>query len=721
MIVISFTFFGSFNPSDQPAQPKDKVIGKSVDGSDLYLFEIQRLARFISTDRSDVEQLRGELPNLLNDGVVRVDFLETGLADLLARTYFDLLKEEMQSRLTHVQKFRPYAHPRAPFISVAALWDRFYPQIGEEIQALKKEETATPEMFAHLAKLYLEQTHVPQELTRRILLYQMQQIGGLEPDPQVQYGDFSLFGYHTLKDWFGSNYIDMTAQFIHNAALVAEEKGYRVGANEAKADLLRNFEQSLKGSKQSISFQQQLRAIGLEEKEAIEAWRKVLLFRRYIRGAGEATLLDSLPFKDLAAFAREKAVVHVYQLPESLKLQSADDLFALQFYIDTVGVAEKEILSLPLQSKPIEEIEKKAPAFVEVVYKGVVSSVSQEELSMRASMREVLQWQMDHWDEMAKKFPSLSQVFVDREKRFLHLESAPNRGAIDSWSRLQVVYTHPEWVEEAFEKARKKGQTISLSSGRTNLPFIENPDLFAEQIREAHLQGASLTVASDFTLYRIEQIEQESNLRIRSLADMKQDGSLLELVDSHLEKKYVQIRETTPSVFQAEGGGWRPFSEVKEKVGMAVYADLIRSIDRQEKTSNQPISFYVSRRMAGPMHHAWDEAQKEPIEMKGIDQFKLVRQEKELHRTAEENWMNNEAFFMVPNQWSPVYVPEDGQIVFFYLQEKKWDEEPVLAQMQAAKTTISKNAQLYLAKALLGKIQKHKAIVIPMQKEDDHV
>ena len=33
--------------------------------------------------------------------------------------------------------------------------------------------------------------------------------------------------------------------------------------------------------------------------------------------------------------------------------------------------------------------------------------------------------------------------------------------------------------------------------------------------------------------------------------------------------------------------------------------------------------------------------------------------------------MKEQAFMMLPDLWSPIHVADDGQIVFFYYQEKK--------------------------------------------------
>lgn len=79
--------------------------------------------------------------------------------------------------------------------------------------------------------------------------------------------------------------------------------------------------------------------------------------------------------------------------------------------------------------------------------------------------------------------------------------------------------------------------------------------------------------------------------------------------------------------------------------------------------------------------------------------------------------MKEQAFLLVPNEWSPIQVPADGQIVFFYLQEKKQDESPILEQLAFGKETLSADAQRFLAERLLETTIKKQAIVIPLQRE----
>ena len=81
--------------------------------------------------------------------------------------------------------------------------------------------------------------------------------------------------------------------------------------------------------------------------------------------------------------------------------------------------------------------------------------------------------------------------------------------------------------------------------------------------------------------------------------------------------------------------------------------------------------------------------------------------------------MEEEAFLMIPSQWSPVHVANDGQISFFYLQERKTQPTSVLDLLSSGKATLAADAQLYLAERLLETAKNKHAIVLPLQREPE--
>src|SRR5690606_37763571 len=88
MVISSFTFFGTYSTFGGPEERPDRVIGQMIDGSSMMLSEVEKLSRFIASDREDSAHGRGMVPNLCNDGVIRYDLLRDGLAELFVAEYF---------------------------------------------------------------------------------------------------------------------------------------------------------------------------------------------------------------------------------------------------------------------------------------------------------------------------------------------------------------------------------------------------------------------------------------------------------------------------------------------------------------------------------------------------------------------------------------------------------------------------------------------------------
>jgi hypothetical protein len=715
VLIISFFFFGIFSTLTPGAEQEDRSIGKAVDGSDIQSLAMGRLVRFLSSD-ADEGLEPGSSPNFLNDGVMRKDFLETGLGILLAGSYFEELKEDLQTRLARAKTYRSYAHPEAPFLSVQAIWDQFRPDLSRALSALKGQLEVSPDTFTYLTELYLEQKKLSPEVVRRILMYQMGQYSSIRADRSVQHQDFSIFGYHNLREWFGEKWIEKAAEFVWNSALVAEEKGFAVTEEEAKADLLLRLEEaSQKRPQMQSSLQTQVQRLGMTEKEALETWQKVMLFRRYMNSVGETVLLDHVLSKDLADYAQQIVLADVYSLPEALTLKTADDFFALQYYLDTAMTPEKDRLSLPTSYRAVEEVAKKAPQFVETLFTAEVSRISRGELALGAALKDVLQWQFAHWDLLCAEFPALTISAQTRSERAAALEKLEPalRAEADDWVRFRILEDHPEWIEEAFKAARSSEQTFSFSAGRVNTHYVQDPSEFLQMLDLAALgeekAAQYLSSYSDggTALYRISQVKKTKPLQIRTLASMKQDGTLKKVLDRHLEQQYPKIREKHSAEFKTKSGDWKPFAEAKEQIGWVVYADVCRALETKEKLNKPSSAQYIQARLAYPMRSALKEMRDAQAEPQVLPQFQLVRQEKKLERTIEPDALHREAFTLEPQQWSSVHFSGNGQISFFYVKEKNIPSESGQGPTAASKAMLSNEAMHMLAKRIIHRMQEN--------------
>lgn len=523
IIIASFSFFGTFSTFDEGEKRVDRVIGHAIDGSPMHLLEVKQLAHFISTDREDMPQGRGGIPNLTNDGVVRYDFLGTHLADLLVESYFEPLRGEIQMRLDKAKRFRPYAHPEAPFLSARAVWERFLPSINQELDALQKEEVASPGVFSRLSVLCQQQSYFHPEVLRRMLVYQHQQCPWLNIDQRLSYEDLSLFGFHTAAEWFGHDFLDLVAQFILNGAAAAQEKGYRVSLEEAKGDLIHNFHVSMERIKQEVSYQQHLRMLGFDEKTAAQLWQKVLLFRRYFQDVGEATFIDRLPYKDFAGYAMETAKVNKYEWP--IHLASLDDLLQFQAYLKAVALPLKDPLALPKEFRSVDEVANDHPELVQTLYRAKVAELSKGQIGLRASLKEVWEWELNNWDKLKKEFS-----FLSPENSFKSLEklSGDERAKVDAFAREALVDLNPGWIEEAISAAAPSEKSIVVSGNGVQMPNVKKGKSCAEWLEKALQQDpeavAILKCYSDDGKHfiRFDQVERVEDRHILTFEKAKE-------------------------------------------------------------------------------------------------------------------------------------------------------------------------------------------------------
>lgn len=721
VVIASFLFFGTFSPYTSQPEVKDQLVTHAIDGSKLMRSQVQKLSHFLATDQQDVASRHGFPPNFCNDGVIRKDLLQTGLAEVLVSGYFDAMREGLQERLEKVKQFHPYTHPEAPFLSAVVVWDKFIPGLHQAISALQQEVEVSSETFAQFAYLYQLQARCPAEWLRRILVFQQQQYSWIKPDPRLQQEDLSLFGYHTLADWFGPHFVDLCAEFIVNAARAAEQKGYRVSLEEAKADLINQF--SFAAHKvPNLNFQSHLHQLGFDEKSASEVWRDVLLFRRYFQGVGQAVFVDRLPYCDFASYALESAIVQLYEWPSALRFKQFSDLIQFQFYCEAIS-REENPLALPSQLLSLEEIEEQVPELVQTSYSAKVAKVSQEEVGLRASVKEVWEWELaeKNWEILQKQFPILT-IATSAEERFKILETLPivQRNEIDAFARKALVEIHPEWIEAACQIPVL--QEIHLSKTLCSLPFIANREEFEAALETSCETQLPFRYSDDgIHHYQISEVRKTKEKQLLTFESAKAKGILGKLVERKLEKAY-----------QAERSRWgKTFLEVKDLVAAHVYRPLLDAIDqadpREWKIGEGPFSSYPPRRLLSATQAAWRDLQKDPLDARWIqtgeepllEQFKLERKEQQIQRVAKEEWMKEEAFAMLPHQWSSIHVPPDGEIAFFYFQEKKPHQSPILEQLILGKETIAADAKRFLAERLLEKAKRKQSIIIPLPGETE--
>ena len=761
-LVFSFVFFGVNFAFDGPKKAPRHEVGRGLDGLAMWSDEIDQLARMIGTDQHDRDLIdSGEAVNFLNDGVIRKEILATGIGEALVTAYFDELSEELQERIDKHRRYVPYTHPYAPFISVEGLWRQFAPEKWSRIEAFLAQPQckATPQVFAELAELYHIEQAVPPHLIRQYLLFQQQNYQGVPNDPGLPRENLGLFRCRSLHDWFGPRFIELTAQWIYQAACLAKMRGYRVSDAEVRLELMRRAYEMCKTEKQEateaeavVLYQSQLRRLQLTEKEALKSWKKVMLFRRLFEEHGRAVVCDTLASKAFYGFAAKEATIDLYRVPAALERADFENFLKLNVYLDAVSTLPKRAFFLPRTFASVDEVEKKCPKLIEQRALVEMASVSIDEVAGSAvSLKQMWDWQVeaDHYAELEKEFPTLAfKKGASPEAYFDQLEKLdePTREEVDRFSRRAMVRAHPEWVKEALERKSAQEKRVSFSPLGERASFLDRQAAGAEWARwmqcaalkkeltesETALEARdqlSCWSPDEETYYRFELIERDLTKRILTFAEANDAGVLDRLLDRLLEKKYPEHRGRQARLFQDETGGWKPVAAVKKELGALVYAERLRAIEK--KAHKRGIAKPAEGEEGFEAFYCYgsllEESERELQALKRGEERRLevgagaggalpakaplaaqwtLRKETQVIKRCEKSpWVTAKLFDKQVGSWSSLRGGRTEPPYFFFLREIKTPSGPFDREMEGEQQLLAKEAKQMLALELLSAMQ----------------
>lgn len=763
VIIISFSFFGTYSTLNDGGF-REQVAFTAVDGTQVKRSDLDQLMLFIGTDTEDKILFGGQWgPNFLNDGVIRKDFLETGLAQKLASGYPEAINEELQSKMEKERKYAPYTHPQAPFVGVEAVWNYFAPDIKRNLNNLRSLPSATaPEAVDARVNLYLAQRKLPPQMVRQLLAYQQQQYGWLKPDPDLEHIDLSLFGYHTMDDWFGPRFLRLIGEFIINSSIIAERKGYQVTKDEALADLMYNaessFKQNLKNPHLGVAtsseyMNEQLNRMSLNQDKAAAIWRKVLLFRRLFHDMGNSVFVDPMTFEKLNTYSKESVEGKLYHLPKELQFNSYDDLQKFEVYLDAISKRPKDgkdLLKMPTQFLSVEEVAKNNPELVQKKYLLDIVSVDKNLLGAKVSVKETWNWETEdkNWETLKTLFPTLAtQKGTTREERYAILDRLDDktRASIDTFARKQIVDSHPEWLEKVLEEGMPQQVSVGLKlkGGSSPIKGVENREALMALLDKAkigELDPALAKYSADGqNYYRITVVERAPKKEIITFAEGVKDNSLEQLLQSKLEAYYQTIRNNDPQAFQNADKSWKPFEEVKNQVADLYFANLLNAISKDyatavgadqapQKLINElaaSLRFYAYAREALDKITTDPRAKEKYVlspgseevskdETKSLaDQWKFQETLSNYERGSTEKRIDlTKVFALKPGEWVDVQTPASGNLYFFEVLKKgsNANSKALGKKIEQARTLLSDDAQNVLMEHLLREIKARNAI-----------
>lgn len=770
VIIISFSFFGTYSTLGSNTW-REQLAFKAVDGREVTRSDVDEMALFLGTDNEDKRLYGGAWgPNFLNDGVIRKEFLETGLAQELVQAYQEEIRDSLNKRLEKEKKFALYTHPQARFLSAENAWSYFAPDMMTYLNVLQTtKDSADAEAFDSRVKLFLAEKKFPSPMLKQVLRYQEKQYNWLSPDQDLDRLDLSLFGYHTIEDWFTPHFTRLVSEFIINASILAEAQGYEVSKAEAMADLIRNTQLSYQQNQNNPAlgvaspeeyFNEQLRLLNMDQARAIKIWRQVLLFRRYFEDAGHSALVDTLAYQKFNDFSHETVTAELYRLPSSLRFSNYDALQKFEIYLAAVGKGtRKDPLALPQEFLSVGEVERVYPELVQKRYVLEVAEASQKNLQARIALKELWNWEVEdqNWTALKTQFPELGlKSGKTREERFEALDGldSTTRSKVDAFARTAIVRSHPEWITQALAAAEPKKMVIGLRTmgGKTPFSGLDKKEQRQELIKlldQATLDAASADhpllqayTADNQVYYRIRVIERAAQPEILTFAEAMTDGTLDDVRTHVLEKYYVAIREQNPSLYQRENKEWKAFKNVREAVADQYFDKVLTALQPIQKAllvgEKEPAAWSkdqaASLRFHSSLQQAKAKLEKDSSQAAVLarkpdtkeadslgnrlplkDQWLLEQTTVSLSRQDRVTAVNTQEAFELPVAgWSALNAPVNGDLAFFQVKERGEDaakkEIAIAEQVRQAQALLSADAQRVLMQHALEKIKEKNAI-----------
>ncbi len=679
------------------ARPVDQVIGKAIDGSPIKRSEITQLIRLFG-------------PSGFNDGVLEKDFLMTKMASQLVDTYFDEIEGELKEKWGKLQKFQPYVHPSLPFIGVERLWEQVMPEQKQRFDAFKK-SVCDKEGIRLLMDLYLGEMQFPPHIMRQFLLSAERQFPSVPGDPYLQNVDLTLFKCKSVQDLLGERFVDIVAQFIHNTALLAKKKGYHVSFEEARVELMQNATQFFsrgRGERDiNLLIKQQIAELGMDERELVKAWQKILLFRRVFNDYGGSVLVDRLPFEQFESFASQGSQVDFYTMP--IKIGDLNELIKFQFYIDAVTSEKKTmgLLDLPQTFLKPEQV-----AFDELVYKKYVLKVQEidkGDVASKISLTETWNFEREHFDLLQETFPEIGTQEGDPDT-LLDALTFELRLKVDEFAREQIVSRAPVMLMQALSEAPIQEKELLLSKKG---PFAFDSILDREGFMALLDTQKELHCYSQDGkhYYQIEVVEAAKEPELFTFKKANELGILDTLVSAYLEKEYPSVRLTNPTLFQNPQGEWLSFEEAKPWVGQLVYGDILKALP------GKTVEEKCHMRLKAPMEKALDHLKKgrrHLVKTEGgetssmlADQWLLAVSDVSLRKGTLRGFSSS-LLSMKPGTWSDVVIASDGEAQVCQVKKNLADEGDYTGMMLKSQADLSKEAKCFLMEGILKQV--HDAI-----------
>lgn len=476
--------------------------------------------------------------NFLNDSIVSDLFLTSSLGEIL----FSKIPCDpgLASKANKEKKLHFYKRADAPFVSSEEVWKASAPTLLTALQGLLvQEDPYSISAFQSRASLFMEQKKFPPAFLQRMLQYR-QDCYSLPKDQRL-YGSpagFSLFGYTTLSDWFGDNYMRAVAGVMLYGASLAEKQGIKVDRKEARGLVRLKSKEAFEFSRTKLGykgdynefFNSYLNHIGCSESVLVDLYREVLLFKKLNDLMKGCVPFDFDPLKDFLNWSKDSVELEVSYLHQDLMISDSKQLAAFEAYLDLVYKARSDVLELPVSFIPIGEVKKKDPRLVGRLYSVEYAVLSMEEIEAGITVKELRDWQRDPVNKslLSHEFPQLLSCEIASLDK-------PLKKKVDSFSRHCLIRCNTQLIKEMLNESSLLKTTLILSPGQDPVlkGIIDGAELDQVLSSGDGIEGYS---QDGRLFYRFKVLERANDEVILSYGEAKLRGVLAAHAEHYSER-----------------------------------------------------------------------------------------------------------------------------------------------------------------------------------------
>ncbi|MCH1430758.1 MAG: hypothetical protein L7U87_08400 [Chlamydiales bacterium] len=749
VIVISFSFFGT--SETQSINYTDHDVAQTIEGNSINYRDIEMMKAFCKQDVEDQENSENIFGgNFFNDGFLKKDLFESGLATAVMLYYKPALEKSFSEMHKKEKNYTAYSHPYIKSLGAESIWRDFAPDLYRNYSSLiNASQPLDAEAIEARIKLYLSEKKFNQDVLKRLIYFDesRKQANGIPRDTYLMRRDLSLFNYKAVEDWFSGNFLNILSQFIYNVADVAEAKGYSIDKEEVEAKIMflaennyKQFQSHLK--KQNMDVKQymnlQLTRLGMTQRDLFHVMEKVMLFRAFVYDLGSSVFESPYSISNFSSFAMEKVQVDQYEMSSEFKLSNLSDLVLLESYINSV--ASKKFKGVVKEYKTIDELKQQAPYLIQKKFVLEVTQVNKALLASRFTLKQTWDWQLGeqkNWKMMQEAFANIELPNLEnREEKYAALSKLndQDRLKLDEYARMQLVDLHPEWLKEAMEVAKSEKTTLSFhgDGANINLPGINEPLSLMQALDKLESVEGKNTLVSytqNQEMFYSFKLLKKNDFEIVSFSEAKSAG----ILEDKVSERFIALYEAEKSSLK-EKLNLNPidkakifkenFSKSLNELAQKMYASEFQEIEKEleaigvkkEVPGHFSVSFLTRHRFAPLLNYAREQLKegndlpeflRNNNTVKG--QFGVKMSPHSLTR-AETEEMSNNLFSLNAKQWSSVVYPLDGSAHFFYVNSRENGELKEVDSVLTKQKFLANELVLFYFYDLLDSLKEKKLI-----------